>query len=69
MQLGSTYYLAQHVSFVPSGCTDKIYWSSTNIDAATIDENGFIKAVGVGVTHINITCGYQKVVLEVTIEA
>ena len=69
MNLGSTYYLAQHISFVPPACTDKIYWSSTNIDAATIDENGLIKAVGVGVTHINITCGDQKVVLEVTIES
>lgn len=57
--LGTTkYYLAQYLNVRPLVCTDTVYWSSSNIDVATIDENGFVTAKGiVGTTRITVNCG------------
>lgn len=57
--LGTTkYYLAQYLNVRPLVCTDTVYWSSSNIDVATIDENGFVTTKDiVGTTRITVNCG------------
>lgn len=52
------YYLAQYLNVRPLVCTDTVYWSSSNIDVATIDENGFVTTKDiVGTTRITVNCG------------
>lgn len=55
IELGSSILLTANPS--PSNCTDVITWSSTTTTVATVTNNGYVTAIGVGETVIVATCG------------
>ena len=56
------------VTMTPSDAADKLNWSSSNSEVATVDENGKITAVGVGTAVITVTAEYSSVSASCTVE-
>ena len=56
------------VTMTPSDAADKLNWSSSNSEVATVDENGKITAVGVGTAVITVTAEYSGVSASCTVE-
>ncbi len=65
LDVGETAQLTAAV--VPEGTTDKLVWSSSNPDVATVDESGLVTAVGPGRTVITATAGAVKAECAVTV--
>ena len=66
LQGTKTYQLEATVN--PDNATDKVVWSSTNPEFATVDENGLVTAVAPGKTSIVAEAGGRREVCTVTVE-
>ena len=52
--VGATYQLVANVS--PSDATDKsVNWSLSNNSVISVDQNGLVKAIGIGVSSVTVT--------------
>lgn len=52
----------------PDNATDKVVWSSTNPETATVDENGLVTAVAPGEIDIVAEAGNQRAVCHVKVD-
>ena len=67
LTVGKTLQLEATV--VPAEATDKtVTWSSSDVDVATVDENGKVTAVAVGEAEITATAGEKSATCTVTVE-
>ena len=55
------------VQLEPSNTTDEIVWSSSNMNIATVSNNGLITGISKGKAIITVTCGDQSKSCEVTV--
>ena len=51
----------------PNNSTDKVMWSSSNTNVATVDENGLVTAVGEGKAYITAVAGSKTAQCEVAV--
>ena len=56
------------VATLPSGLNKEVHWITNKPGIATVDENGKVKAVGVGTARITASTGVKSVSCKVTVE-
>ncbi|MDE5789615.1 MAG: leucine-rich repeat protein, partial [Muribaculaceae bacterium] len=69
MELGIGWTCRLEAIVEPNNATNKnVTWRSDNVDVATVSEDGFVRAIAVGVANITATCGDVSATCKVTVK-